>query len=74
MVHVLCNYSGNYTGTGDVTAALMLAWVHTLTNSDSKSSSGPARQQAGDHSLGDCASSHSAALRNALATVRVRTM
>jgi pyridoxal/pyridoxine/pyridoxamine kinase len=62
--------AGQYTGTGDATAALMLAWVHVLLKEQQQGGQeGPSRT--GGEGVQELNSPYSRALQHALATVKV---
>jgi pyridoxal/pyridoxine/pyridoxamine kinase len=62
--------AGQYTGTGDATAALMLAWVHVLLKEQQQSGQeGPSRT--GEEVHEELNNPYSRALQHALATVKV---
>jgi len=61
--------TGSFTGTGDATAALMLAWVHLLTQQSAHINSNDTSNK--EEEAEGMKSPVSAALLNSLATVKV---
>jgi hypothetical protein len=66
--HVLT--TGQYTGTGDATAALMLAWVHVLLKEQQQSGQEGSRSPGGE-GVQELNNPYSRALQHTLATVKV---